>query len=554
MITTRKFERRIYENAALVAARKTRKMYLFWTRRGRKSTTLGSIAFDALSSAPGETVIAASASLLVGSELVNMAINSTEQAIRVTQEALALRRSIDQSIPVNTSFNLVAANSETGKIYNNVPDADFADLYQSKRLEYRLYFDRTAYSRLLVIAPNPATARGWGGWVIRDEQMFTSPEMERELQIATNPIFDTDPNFRMIYASNLCGDDRHPGYEMTIPREPIKFESNPQGHFYISQTGLLVHRVNLADAYAAGHTLYDNSGNAQSLEQSLKGMTPSERKQNYMLIHEASGTAVCDALALHSAQARGVGHCAHVYVDSDADFNRALDHLRSNIHPGLMTGIGFDVATTEKAKSNPASLTVTQRNGVEFSEVLVATWKTKDPEIARHRIRRIAEVCKASAAPPRRLCVDGSNEQYFARDLQRELRQLLPVEIIINGSSVQPLPAGYTSPVNYKQYLGDIYSTQINDNHYRLPPEYYVYKDHRSVVKDRGRYDADVDNDGGHGDTFDSGKLAQQALLSGSGIFEGCAVDVAGSSTAGEDTHEDEFWNNDYEEKFEVTV
>ena len=38
--------RRLYENTALVAVRKTRQLALFWTRRGRKSTTLGNISFD----------------------------------------------------------------------------------------------------------------------------------------------------------------------------------------------------------------------------------------------------------------------------------------------------------------------------------------------------------------------------------------------------------------------------------------------------------------------------------------------------------------------------
>ena len=554
MITTRKFVRRPYENTALVAARKTRKMYLFWTRRGRKSTTLGNMAFDALSREPGQTVIAASASLLVGSELVNMAINSTEQAIRVAHEASALRQALEQSACGNESLKLVSANAETGKVYNTLSDDDYVDLYKSKRLEYRLYFDRTSYSRLLVIAPNPATARGWGGWVIRDEQMFTSPEMERELQIATNPIFDTDPNFRMIYASNLCGDDRHPGYEMTLPREPIEFEPNPNGHFYISQTGLLVHRVNLADAYSAGHTLYDNAGKPQSIEAALASITPSERKLNYMLVHEASGTAAVDALAITCAQTRGVGRCAHIYVDSDVDFLRGLNHLRNSLREGLQTGIGFDVATTEKATSNPASVTVSQRDGVEISQPLNIVWKTKDPDIAIERVRRIVEVCKASAAHPRRLCIDGSNERYFASRVQKELRGLVPVEIVESGKRVDPQPTGYQSPTNYKQYLGDQYVTEINDNHYVLPPEYYLKKDHRSVVKNKGLYEADVDNDGGHGDTFDSGKLAQHALVSGSGIFEGCAVDVAGSPTDDDETHEDNFWNHNYEEKFEVTV
>lgn len=520
MKTGSKFVRRLYQNTALVAARKTRVMYLFWTRRGRKSTTLGDMAFDAMSSAPGTDVIAASASLLVGSELISMAVNSTEQAMRVVQEADALRAALENAAAAHGGVKLELANAETGRSYKGMTHEDYVDLFRSKRLEYRLYFDKTKFSRMLVIAPNPATARGWGGWVFRDEQQFTSPEMERELQIATNPIIDTDPTFRLIYASNLCGDDRHPGYEMTLPREQQEMLPNPAGHFYISQTGILVHRVNLADAYAAGHTLFDKkSGEPVALDVALSGMSPSERKQNYQLVHEASGTATVDALALHTAQARGVGHCASVYVDTDLDFAKALAHLRANLVPGVACGLGFDVATTTKGTSNPSSVTVTQGIGVEFRSVLNAVWKTRDPKLARERLRRIVETCRQVGAPGRQLCIDGSNEYYFAVETQQEFAALVPVRIVKNGESVDPLPPGYEHAVNYKTYLGDLYSQQINDGRYALPPEMYFKKDHRSVLKDRGTYETDVDADGGHGDTFDSGKLAQFALTHGDDSF-----------------------------------
>jgi hypothetical protein len=490
-------------------------MYLFWARRCRKSTTLGNMAFDAMSRAPGQSVIAASASLLVGSELVSMAMTAAEQAIRVQQEAVALRVALEQSTAAKAGVKLVTANAETGKVYRDMNGDDYTDLYKSKRLEFRLYFDKTSFSRLIVIAPNPATARGWGGWVFRDEQMFTSPAMERELQEATNPIIDTDPTFRLIYASNLCGDDRHPGYEMTLPREPMAFEPNPAGHFYISQTGLMVHRVDLADAYAAGHTLFDKkTGAPLSIEDALAGITPSEKKHNYELIHEASGTAAIDALCLHAAQTRGVGRCASIYVDTDLDFQKGLAWLADHLLAGAQTAVGFDVATTERGLSNPSSVTVTQRNGIELISPLNLIWKTRDPKLARERVRRVVETCKALQAIPRALAIDASNERYFAEETKTEFAGLVPVVLVMNGSSVDPLPAGYEDAINYKTYLGDLYCGEINDNHYVLPPETYFKKDHRSVVKDRGSYDADVESDGGHGDTFDSGKLAQFALIS----------------------------------------
>lgn len=542
MIAQRKFTRRLYQNSALVAARKTRVLYLFWTRRGRKSTTLGDMAFDAMSARPGESVIAASASLLVGSELVSMAMTAAEQAIRIRGEAEAVRSALARGAEGAGGLDLQIANSETGKSYKAIAADDYADLYRSKRLEFRLYFDRTSYSRLIVIAPNPATARGWGGWVFRDEQMFTPPAMEAELQTATNPIIDTDPTFRLIYASNLGGDDRHPGYEMTLPRQPAEFQPDPAGHFYVSQTGITVHRVDLADAYAAGHTLFDKkTGKPISLGTALSGLTPNEKKQNYMLVHEASGTAAVDSLALHTAQARGVGRCAFVYVDTPADFSQAMVHLAAHLRRGADTGIGFDVATTTSEKSNPSAVTVAQRSGVEFAQPLVVVWKTRDPAVAKERLRRIIGCCVAAGCRPRRMCVDGSNEYYFAVDVQRDLRAMVPVSIIKGGEGVQPLPPGYRSAVNFKTFLGDQYTAEINDAHYAMPPEAYLKKDHRSVVKDRGIYTCDVDADGGHGDTFDSGKLAQYALRGGAGPVEIYPVEVDGVMPTDADDDDDGF-------------
>ena len=203
MISTRKFHRREYENAALVAVRESRLLTLFWARRCRKSTTLGSIAFDEMSQAVGRTVIAASASLLLGTELVGMTLTASEQAAIVTGEATAMQSLFQDRAGEALSFK--CADSETQKVYGHMKPEDFADLYKSSKLEMRLYFDRTSYSRLKVIAPNPATARGWAGTVLRDEAGYTGAGLENDLRIATKPIIDTDPSFKLIYASNLCG-------------------------------------------------------------------------------------------------------------------------------------------------------------------------------------------------------------------------------------------------------------------------------------------------------------------------------------------------------------
>jgi hypothetical protein len=520
-----KRQRRLYENTAMVAVRQERAIDLFWTRRGRKSTTLGNIAFDELSVGPGRTVISASASLLLGTELVHMTTTAAEQAILITQEAEAQAIAFTEGAgggKDGKELKFECANAETGKVYQNLSREQYVDLYVSKRLEMRLYFNQNDYSRQMVIAPNPATARGWGGTVFRDEAGFTRPEVEIELQMAVDPIFRTDPSFKMIKASNLSRDDRHPFFEETMPPVDMKFPPNPAGHFYRGQNGILIHRVSLADAYAAGHVLYDNKGKEMTYDQFCAD--PANRIQlpfNYQLIHVAGGTSVIDLMAMLTAQSRGLNQCAFVMVDSDADFLRALQLLAAKLGDGKV-GIGVDVGTTTEETSNPTSVTVTEKKSLERIARLIICWKEKRESVQRDRLRQIVDTVRRrpTGGPAVRMCIDATSERFFAEGTREKFRGIIPVELIISSNSVDPLPPGYRDAINYKTYLGDLYSSAVNENHYALPSNKYVKDDQRMVLKSGGRYVCTPDNrDGKHGDTFDSGKLAEFALMAGGGPF-----------------------------------
>ena len=520
-----KWKRRKYQQVALVAARKTRLLGLFWARQCRKSTTLGDLAFDEMSREPGRRVIAASASLLLGTELVTKAVTAAEQAIIVGREAAAMQAAlIHSSAESKQPLQLVTADSQTGKTFESLSGDEFAELYQSGRLEMRLYHDRSTYSRLQVIAPNPATARGWSGTVLRDEVGYV--KQEAQLQEATKPITDTDPSFRMIYASNLPFDDRHPWFEMTMPRDPsLVFPPNPSGNFYRGATNLRIHRVTIADAYAAGHVLYDDDGQAMTLEQAFAAAVDKGAwRRSYALIHEYGGAAAVDFLALATAQQRGVGECACIMVDTDLDFERAMAFLAGHLG-SWQVGIGFDVATTTEETSNPSSVTITEASGVEKKQRLVVLWKERYPRVVWPRLERIVKtvLARKSGGPPRRLCIDASSERLFAEETAAKLRGLVPVELVLNGAGVHP--PGYRDPTNYKTWLGDLYAAEINDNHYQVPPEIYYKDDHRLVIKSGGAYLCKPQPDGKHGDTFDSGKLAQHALSAG-GPAEAAAAQV----------------------------
>ncbi len=518
-----KRQRRPYEVAALVAARQLRQFGLFWTRRGRKSTNLGNIAFDELSKGPNRMVIAASASLLLGTELVASTLNSlsdAEQKLIVESEAEALRSALESNA-AESNLKLQVADASKDKVLRGVSDENFTDLYRSRKLELRLQFSPTSYSRLLVIAPDPARARSWRALVIFDEYGYIRSLAARQLRDAVDPMMRDTQDLKIIYACNLPLEDTHPWFTMTLPRditasnEDEQFPADPRGHFYIGQEGITIHRVALKDAYAAGHLLYDDRGKAMTYEEAR--VFPQIRSGfdvSYGLIHKPGGAAVVDLIALITSQQRGANNCAFVEVDSDADFERALRLLAANLSDAE-AGVGFDVATTTSGTSNPSCVCVTEKRGLERRQPLMVIWKERKPQVARERFGRILDTIAARprGGPAKRFCIDGSNERYFAEETVDIFRAKCPGEVIIAGSTVDPQPAGYDDKVNYKTYTGDGYATAINDNHYSMASAEYLKVDHRMVLKDGGRYVCVPAPDGKHGDTFDGGKLGELAVM-----------------------------------------
>jgi len=512
--------RREYQNVALVAVREVRQIALYWARRCRKSTTLGDIAFDEMSKESGRMVIAASASLLLGKELVGVTLSAAEQAMLVMNEAAAVRTVFETGADEN-KLSFQVADSSTDKLLKGLTPEDFAELYQSSRMELRLYFDKTHFSRLQVIAPNPATARSWRATVLRDEAGFTNANFETELRMATDPMMRDTPDLKIIYASNLSSNDRHPYFETTMPREITaetedeQFPANPAGHLYIGQHGILIHRVALKDAYAAGHKLFDDHSQPMTYEQCR--MFPQFKSGwdgTYALNHKSGGAAAIDLIALLSAQRRGIGQSHFVFVETESDARRAFDLLRGSLRDGPV-GVGFDVASTTGEMSNPSSITFTENVSGERFQRLVLVFKSKKRAVMSDYLQRGVRVVRERPAggPARRLCIDASNERLAAEETKDDLSPLIPIELILGNAKVEPKPTGYGNDINYKTYQGDLYCAAVNEGRTVLPADDYIKQDHRLPMKAQGKYTCPVDSDGRHGDTFDSGKQAEYALM-----------------------------------------
>ena len=387
---------------------------------------------------------------------------------------------------------------------------EFMDLYDANRLEFRFHHSNSTYNRTKIIALSPQSV-GETGWLMADE--IGRIQNWAEVQEAIDPIVQSDPSFRVLYCTTPPPDDRHPSFEQLAPPAGLEFVANKKGNIYKSEDGLLILRVDAWDAALDGFPVYDmDTGEPLTPEESRRRVRDKDAwDRNYGCKFIIGGTSACGLTVLNTAQTRGIGKCALIAVDDEADFLRGLAWLRDHLGPGTV-GIGFDVATTTKNVSNPSAATIAERNGVESSVPAIFTWKTRDPAIATERLRMLIDTVarRPQGGRAKALAIDATNEKYFSAALAKDFAALIPTLQIVASETVER--PGY-EPMNYKTFLGDQLVGELDDNHLTLPPERYLKKDWRSVIKEKGAYTCEPDVDGGHGDTFDSTKLALHAII-----------------------------------------
>lgn len=184
-------------------------------------------------------------------------------------------------------------------------------------------------------------------------------------------------------------------------------------------------------------------------------------------------------------------------------------------------GLGLDIGTTSKQKSNPSVLSLIQEVGMTFYVRLLVSWKTKDPAIARALIGLVLDGIPHGLRA-RRLCIDATSERYFAADLRRDFSSRIPIDLVVSSEATEYMG----ERMIFKQYLGNLLVNTIEDGYLALPKENWIQKDFRSVVRDRGTFEAEVDEDGRHGDCFDSVKLGLHALIAQGGPLQAAASQV----------------------------
>jgi len=475
----------------LVADRRLGKTGLFlllWRRQSGKTEVLSTWALQSLLALPGQTVVLASASLNVGGEVAL-------RAAAVFWRALTrLRRRFP-------ALEAVSCDPTPGSRPSPVRSArSVAAAFVAGRLEVRFVHTHGPVSRLKVIAPNPATARGFSGTVFLDEVGFI-PAF-RDVWEAIEPITASDPSFRLVMSTTPPADTAHLAHELIVPPTGQDFDFTvPSGVWYRSSAGILVHRVDAWDAATAGAALFDpeSRGRLAVSHHRFVSLDRESWNRNYGLHFALAGTAALSLTALHHAQHRPESvRCLAFENRLPSDWRTRLGELREPVT------LGFDVATTEHATSNPSALAVVERLPSGHAVRLLFRWKTDDPRVSAAYLRDFVTTLRI-----RRLCIDATNEKFFARSLRDELGRHCPVELVVASEKIAVGGESYL----LKSYLGHLVVSALEDARLVLPPDRWVNLDFRLVRRDCGGFAAEVDGSGHHADTFDATKLALHGWL-----------------------------------------
>ena len=153
-------------------------------------------------------------------------------------------------------------------------------------------------------------------------------------------------------------------------------------------------------------------------------------------------------------------------------------------------GVGGDLGTTEKDKSNPSCIVVTQHQPGQslYYERLIFRFKTGEYQVSLAVFRMIIEDILATGRRPRALSVDASNNEFFAQMIRKELAGKCPVNLVKGGENVKFRGVtGLAKPV-----LGNLYASAYEDNFIAIPRAEWVVKDRRLVKREKGSFRADI--------------------------------------------------------------
>lgn len=504
-----------------------RMMWLLWRRQLGKSFTLGAKALSRILLKRGHKAFFVSGTILMGRELIEKMAEIWAvllDAYRIEARAAGLRM---------TS----SADDDNG----HTLDLDaIADIIEHNKLEIFAWHDNATYSRARVVSPNPDSARGYSGDVFGDEAGFW-PDFLATMD-AIEPIISRNPEWLMWLATSPPRDDAHPTFPLLLPQRD-SWPANPKGNWYFTNTedggeGYPVHRVDAYDSALAGVPLYSlKDGSILTPDEFLRqAIDKDAARRNYFLEFLRGGASALSLQDLIDAQHRGLNKGMALEITDTTLQAREVEGVIPRGWLDLIEGgpitLGLDLATTDKATSNPAAISVMERQGIRYIERLVVSWKTRDERVTEAFVETILKALRRRLIRARRVSIDASNETFFAQGLARKFRPLAPFELVKGGEN--RTHQGET--MKAKELLGSLFVNLHADGLIDSPEGSFMKTDRRLVKKVGGAFVTETGRDGKHGDTFDAGKLALWGHL-GSGPAE---AQAAGPGSTATNPHDDE--------------
>lgn len=494
-------------------------LILLWRRQAGKTHTLSALSLRRMMETPGRLVTYASASLAMGAELTIKESNLWQGAIEKSRDQLVRETAETWQRNLATWRDSVGGQHLIESNADNVDLDGLCDLLDHSKMEVKLWHTNTIFSRTKIIAPNPATARSYSGFVMIDEIGFIRDM--KDLWEAMEPIASRQQDFRVVMATTPPADDGHYSFELTVPPEGWeKPADNAAGHWYDSQANVRVHYLDAYDADLAGVKLFDQRTRKPiSVDEArAKALDRDAFDRNYLLRFIRGGVCALSLITLKRAMEMGRGQC----LFSENDFP---PNWTEKLGDGPVS-IGVDPATTTKAKSNPTGLCVMEHVGNFYIPRLIMRYKSADPDAHRAFIKEAVSgstrIRNGITIRPRALCLDATNERLFCADLRKELAGQVPVFLLVSSEKYR-----YGGEdVLVKEYLGNQLTNAIDDGTVPLPDAKALKDDFRLVTKERGRFVNVVDSAGNHGDTFDGTKNALHGLVVVGGPVDAAAAQV----------------------------
>ena len=293
LVQFRKYQERVFWDHT------TKTQILHWSRQIGKSYTLAAWAVDRLLRFPGRLVTVLSNSRANGAEFVLKA----EEVCRKLGQAIELESN-------NEALNQRLDLAEDMK-------------YDSMRFEVRIRIGDKV-GRILVLAANPRTARGFSGDLILDE--FAFHEDSRAIWEAAEPIISSNPDFLCRIASTGNG-KRNMFYQL------------------ISEGRIPYYRVRRSDAWGAKEIKVYSAITGKEITPAEARAQSSDKRaydQNYECLFNDENSALLTQELINAAQREGIVIESQTW--SDATLVRLLTKTIGDLYLGQDVGRNRDLS------------------------------------------------------------------------------------------------------------------------------------------------------------------------------------------------------------------